>query len=649
MSGSNNNVIICPPTRHSISKILKLIGNEQFRWVYFSENVLGAVALQTWIGDKGEQINIADKLQETAKTLRQPYIDYIGKLSVRYNSKQWWAASLSEKNSFTSDIFLYSCYAKVALSLLESCRQENLILFVEDKALRSCLVKNTSEIPGCNVICFEPKSSNILEFLTDSTEFIVKHGWFVLNNIYRIILIKHIYHLDTIDDFHANGNSENDLTLIHTWVDQRCFAEDNSFQDAYFGTLASYLTEKGKNVVIVPFILHTVPYTKTIKKLMNCRENFLIPSAYLKISDILAVAKSTLKKPVKKSCPSFENMNISDLIFSTRINDWKNTRLASSLLLYNVVKNWKDKALHIERFIHTHENHTWERLYLLAFCEFFPEANLVGYQHSTTCNNELFYSVSQYDREVMPFPDVVITNGKHFRQLLLDSGYEPQKLISGGAIRYKYITDLIKQPTLQIENNEVAGKKFKILVAGSVFKNESIELLRCILNTFESSDMYEIILKFHPLMPYQEIANAVNVKTHLPEHFVISSQPVSVLLKECDVLLYKTTTICVEALATGVYPIHIESNYSINCDILDGVPDELHSSLKTEEELLCKLKELHEITSEESHKRKLAAKIVVEDFFGPVNDSVFELFMINAKNFNHEVLHYNKMGQKTII
>lgn len=99
------------------------------------------------------------------------------------------------------------------------------------------------------------------------------------------------------------------------------------------------------------------------------------------------------------------------------------------------------------------------------------------------------------------------------------------------------------------------------------------------------------------------------------------------MLKECDVLLYKTTTICVEALATGVYPIHIKSSYSIDCDILDGIPEDMHSSLKTEEELLYKLEKIRETTDEESYKRKIAARNIAEDFFGPVNDSVFELFM----------------------
>lgn len=176
MSESTSNIIICPPTSQSISKTLKLIGNKHFRWVYFSEDVLGALSLHALVGDKGKQINIAEKLQETAKVLRQPYIDYIGKLSIIHNSMHWWATSLSEKSPSTSKIFLHLCYLKVALSLLESCKQENLMLFAEDRSLRAAFIENFSDIPGYSVISFEPKFQHLLKSFIDRTEFIIKNG-----------------------------------------------------------------------------------------------------------------------------------------------------------------------------------------------------------------------------------------------------------------------------------------------------------------------------------------------------------------------------------------------------------------------------------------------------------------------------------------
>jgi len=627
MSISKNNVIICPPTKRSIRKIAKVIENDDYDydWVYLGEDVINALAVEEWVGAGGKRIDISERLQETANSLRQPYIDYVGKLSVQHNSMLWWAGSLSEKNHFISKTFLYSCYIKVALSLLESHKQDNLILFVENRSLRLSLINNISEISGYDVLHIEQKFSHVLESLTDGMEFIIKHGWFVINNIYRIILTQHIYRLNKIDCISEKDDSKDDLILIHTWVDQRSFTENNDFQDAYFGKLNKYMVENGKNVVIVPYILHTVSYVKTIKKLINCKEYFIIPSAHLRISDVLSALTKTLKKPRKKSCSHFENMDISDLIHFNRVNDWKDARLSSNLLVYNVVRNLKRQRLSIDRFIYPHENHTWEKMYCIAFREFFPDTNLLGYQHSTISKMYLMYSISQYECEIVPFPDVIITNGKYFKDILVYSGYESDKLVIGGAMRYEYITDMIKQP-IQPKNHDDSRKRIKILVAASIDKNESCELLQKVLGVFGDHNMYDVILKFHPLMPYKRIANEMHMTT-LPEHFVISTESINTLLNECDILLYKTTTTCVEALATGVYPIHIKSSYVIDSDVLDGVPEGIHSSVKTDDELLREVNEISEMDPDELHKRKIAGKSIAKDFFGAVDENVYDIFM----------------------
>ena len=622
MTISKNNVIICSLTKRSIRKIAKVIGNGDYYWTYLGEDVTNAISVEEWIGARGKRIDISERLQETANSLRQNYIDYIGELSVQHNSILWWASSLSEKNHYISKTFLHSCYIKVALSLIESHKQDNLILFVENRSLRLSLIAN---IPGYDVLHIKQKFSHVLESLTDRMEFMIKHGWFVINNIYRILLTQHIYHLNKIDFISGKGASEDDLILIHTWVDERSFTENNDFQDAYFGTLSEYMTKNGKNVVIVPYILDNAPYAKTVKRLMACENHFIIPSAHLSISDVLSALIKTLKKPREKSYPNFENMDISDIIHLNWVNDWKDVRLASNLLLYSVVRNLKRQNLSIDRFIYPHENHTWEKMYCIAFREYYPDTILLGYQHSTISKMYLMYSISQYELEIVPFPDAIIANGKYFKDILVDSGYESDKLVIGGAIRYEYITDMIKQP-IQLKNHDDSRKRIKILVAASIDKKESCELLQKVLGVFGDHNMHDIILKFHPLMPYQRIANEMHLTT-LPEHFVISTESINTLLDECDILLYKTTTTCVEALATGVYPIHIKSSYVIDCDILDGVPEGIHTSVKTEDELFSSVKEFSEMSPDELQKRKNMGKSIAKDFFGAVDENVYDIFM----------------------
>ena len=612
-------ILVCSPTKRSIRKISKVVGKNHFKWAYFGENVPDAVSVERQLGDKGERIDIADTLQETAHTFRQSYIDYIGKLSVKHNSMSWWASSLSEKNPFISKTFLYSCYVKVAISLLESYKQDNLVFFVENRSLRLSLIKNISEIFGHGVVHFESMFSNVLESINNRIEFIVKHGWFLINTIYRIMLTRHFYHLNYI----KNG-TKNDLVLIHTWVDQRSFPEGNDFHDAYFGLLSKHIKGKGKNVAIVPYILHTVPYTQTIKKLINCNEQFLVPSAYLKISDIAQILKTMSKKPKKYHGCIFENIDISDLIYNDFKNDWKSVRKTSNLLHYCIVKNLNEHGISVERFIYTYENHTWEKVYCLAFREFYPSANLVGYQHAAISKMFLNYSISENEHHIIPFPDKVITSGKYPTSTLLESGYNKNKLICGGAIRYEYLTTIFNKAIAQEITKSKQGS-FDILVTTSIDKNEAGELLLKVLEAFESFDMYNVVLKCHPIMPYQQIAKDLNM-TSLPKHFTIATQPISSLLDKCDLLIYTSSTTCIEALTSGVPVLHICSNYIVDRDILDSLQD-IRLSARTVEEIRSMTRQISEMNLEELYKRKMTARSVAEDFFGAVNNSTFDLFL----------------------
>ena len=616
-------ILICPPTKRSIRKISKVVGNNRFKWAYFGENVPHAIAVERLLDANGERIDIADTLQETAHTLRQEYIDYIGKLSVKCNSMLWWASSLSEKNPFISKTFLYSCYVKVALSLLESYKQENLILFVENRALRLSLVKNISETFGCDVAHLEPKFSHVLESLTDRMKFIVKHVWFIINNIYRIVLTQHIYHLNKTDLFCEKGNSNNDLILLHTWIDHRSFSQNNTFHDAYFGKLSNYMAKQRKNIAVVPYILHTVSYTKTIKRLINYNGRIIIPSAYLKLSDILHVFKATMEKPPKKEYPYFECIDISSLIYNDNLNDWKDARMASNLLFYHVVKNWKKRGISIERFIYTFENHMWEKVYCNAFREYYPLATLVGYQHAAISKMYLNYFISDNEHAIIPFPDKVITNGKYSTDLLLDSGYDSNKLICGGAIRYEYLIEILKQPTQKKMKKH--NKSMNILVTSSIDKNEAVELILKVLEAFESNDMYNIIIKCHPVMPYQQIANELGI-TSLPAHFTVSMEPMSTLLSNCDLLLYTSSTTCIEALAAEVPILHVGSNFIIDRDVLDSMSNH-HSSAKTVENIQIEVSKLVGMDSDELYKKNMISKDTAKSTFGEVNDLVFDMFL----------------------
>ena len=614
-SGSKRCIVVCPPLKASIRKVLRQLKGSNLRWAYLSEDVPKAIAVEQLFAERGQRIEIAEELQKIAHSLRQPYIDYIGKLSLENNSISWWIGSLSEKNPFVSKAFLHICYIKLCQVILQSSSQEPIVFLCQNKALRKCIVKNILDFHQCEIHRLESLTHTILGTFRSALGIVVCKGYFIAGGIYRLLLARH-YRLNQIPGEKLQEGKG--LVLLHNWVDQRSFDANGKYHDSYFGELAHHLRNKGENVIVVPWIIGTVSYRQTLEKMVQSSENFLLPASFLKISDIFRVlVKTILDTPLRRAYPRFEDLEVSEIIIDDFRTDWSGTRTASSLLLYDVVRHWKNAGIPIDTFIHTYENHVWEKAYCIALRKFYPLTKIIGYQHSTVPKMLLNNFFSKDELSILPFPDKVVTNGRYPEKLFKDSGYDPQKVVRGGAIRYESITN----------KEKVATKKnlhSVILVTPSIDKNDTVELVWKVLRAFGQMNKYKIILKFHPVMPYPNIADDLGI---LPEHFTISDKPVSELLRESHVLLYTSSATCIEALRLGVPVLNIKSDFIIDRDNLSDFPSSIRRSAKDRDDIVRMTKEILETDEKELSEQRVRWKEVVSEIFTPVEQSVFDLFL----------------------
>ncbi|MBN1693513.1 MAG: hypothetical protein JW845_08180 [Dehalococcoidales bacterium] len=608
-------IIICPPLKSSINKALQRLGGKPFRWVYLGEDSLKAMAVERFFIGKGQRLEIGDKLQETAGSLRQPYIDYIGRLSLVYNSLEWWAHSISDKNMWFSKTFLYTCYVRLCRDLVNSDRQENLVLIGENPTIRKGIMANLDDSPNYGKHLIETPLRNLLNAITKSISSLITKAKYLVFMIYRRLLAGS-YRLKTSADKPSN-NTEG-LTLIHNWIFDRSFDNNGEYHDVHLGDLNTHLKNKGKRVVIVPYILLTSSYRQTLKKLKKSLGNFLLPESYLKLTDIIRIFIKTLSNRCSYVCPDFQGMRIAGIIAYDVKQHLQRTDLTQNLLFYEAVKHWKQAGIPIESFIYTYENQTWEKIYCLALRKFYPSARIIGYQHSTVPRMLLNYFFSQDELPVLPFPDKVITNGKYTERLFKESGYDPGRVVCGGAIRYTYL----------IQNGETSTQRDTtqpvILVALSFDKNETVELAWKVIRAYEDKKQYKIILKFHPAFPYGFVRKKIGI---LPRHFSVSERPISELLPECNMLIYTITATSIEALALGVPVLHIKSDFTIDRDNLAGFPPDVRPSASTPENILKATEKILNMDQDElTRKRQLWAEVVA-DLFGPVDDSTFDLFL----------------------
>jgi len=603
----------------------KLI-DKNLRWLYLGNDTSKYLHILYNFGCYGENVNEIIDLQNISKTLRNYYIDYIGSLSESYHSDSWWLASFPEKNQFISRVFLNICYLKIALSELESKEgSEHLVIFIDNRYLWRSLVKNihlSGKYPGFERYTKDSAFYNFFEKAATDLKFTFNKLKFIINHSFKILVSKSIFRFNR----EIQNHTGNENILLISWVDGRSF-KNSTYNDPYFGALYDYLKTREKNVIVVPQILpDLLEYYRVVKKISLSEDNFLVPESFLKFVDPIKITLSEIKKrPKKLSCPLFMNMEISDLIYSDFIDDWTGSRLSAIKLFSPVITAFHKAKLGVSEVIFTYENHNREKYLTLLFREWYPSSIIVGYQHASVSDMYLDHFYSDKEADLIPLPDRIITNGNHPKKLFVSSGYDENMVYCGPALRYDYIFETLKSK--QLEKRISDKKRPTVLVVTSIDINDSTEMVYKAVKAFEDCKEYRVLIKCHPMLNFNRLKKIMK-KIRIPLHFTVVDQPLNELLINSDVMIYTTTTACIEAMALGVPFVHLRSSgLRLDMDILEHVHD-VGFSARTPEELRDMVEKILMINEERLNSERERWVNEVYELFEPLNEELFEKFII---------------------
>lgn len=577
-----------------------------FSYVYLGEDAANEKVVSEIIGTTGIQIDIAKQLQETASKLKPIFVNYVGGFASEKNSLYWLVSRFSEKNPYVSKLFLYVCYLHLSHQIANG-QEHTLVFIAENQLVRRELEHKFNLQPDKlrNLI------SNIIAPIQFGSRFITNKLWFVVWNCYFIFLAKYKY------KFHKKFDISRPLILIHTFVKPGDFTKEGQFNSLYFGELPKYIEKKGKKPIFFPRVLDSRAYESVVEKMASSNQRFLVPHAYLTFFDIFVVLANVIfKRLTISSPPKFENIDITFLIENDLTTDLVDNRMMADLLYPCMLERFKQQGIDFERLIYTFENHAWEKVLCHSFRRFYPHTRLVGYQHSTFAPMHLNYFISQKDQAVMPFPDRIITSGLQDEKILINAGFPRNIIVRGGAIRYAYLLDT-KQ------NKPHPEKRPTVLITSSISKSESIELLSKCYEAFKNTN-YRILVKCHPYMPFVRFGSAAGIS--LPSNFEITNNPISILIPASDILVYSSSTTCIEALAMGVPVVHVKSSLFIDLDQLDDFPG-VAPSVADPKELAAIVKSILEMNTQELVKQRKKWKEVVGSLFLKPDEKVYKLFI----------------------
>ena len=621
-------VVLAPPSRRTVRRLLRTPGKAAARWAYLGEDILRCLGTEDRLPGSWDRLEVAPHVRRGAAALRDLYIDYIGEMGERAASPEWWLRSLAEKNPNTSRAFWHLCRVKGcqdALAELGDRPQEPVVLFVEGRHLRRCLARNLAEA-GCSVRTVGRWRDALCSCLVEPLEMVARRALFLARGAYRILLARSRFGFGPGSAGGRDGGPEGPFVLLITWVDGRSFPEAGGFADPYLGDLARRLERRGKRVAILPLILGTIAYGTALGRLKGAGVPMLLPHAFLRLRDLLWAALRATRLPRDRGpYPPLGGLDVSDLLRGEQRQEWVSGRVAYDLLLPRLVPRLREAGLQIERVIWPFENHTWARGLVLAFRQEYPRARLLGYQHTSIPPMQLNFFLSRREAAIAPLPDRIVTNGAYSAALLATSGYGPGRIVAGGALRYRHVVQ--GAPQIGGRAERPPGRP-TLLLSASINPVEAAELIWGAVRAFGPGDGYRLLLKCHPATPFWKVARVLGMRS-LPAHVALSEEPLPALLPQTDVMIYTSSTSCLEALALGVPVLHFTPSLVLDLDPLAALPH-LRPSVATPRELAMWTRQLLKDLPEYVSSRRVEWRRTVHAFFGEVDEAVTDAFLERA-------------------
>ncbi len=606
-------ILVIPPRKTHLKRALSRFLDSGFFWAYLGGHVREYNRVKNTIDGQGTFLDTSPLFQESAEACRKPYLEFISRMGREVNSLRWWVSPLSHGDYCSSRTFHQACYLRVALELTSTWSMERpLLLIVSGEALLEALDLNLGGRYGVQV--FGLRRQTLFHYLMNCLQVVVHRGAFVLREVWCLLMTRSM--------IPARPIPNTSVTVLMIPADRETLGSNKMFQTAFFGDLAEQLVRRGHAVGLVPLVAREMTYVSALGKLQNERLPLLIPHRYIRLSDVLWAVWETLFLPVgdKRAFPAFQGMRIDPLIVDDLRRGWIGNWSAEALLIASLVARWKEAGIPIERVIYLYENQPWERALCWAVRRSMPDVSLVAFQHSRLPRLLLKFFLGLGEEAVQPGPHRIVTLGSYSARLFCENGQSPERVRVGGGLRY--------QRLLALSKNGIQGKHDpenpRVIIASSIEWPETEEILESAGQLAKLGRGIHLLLKTHPRLSYEIIHARYGYR--LPAAIEVTDEVLTNLLPSCSVLVYGSSTACLEGLAFGVPMIHIRPRF-----ITDHDPLELAQDLRLEarggEELCEKVSWL--LGSRDAYVESLQEswRKFVQDFISPVGEETYNAFL----------------------
>ena len=229
---------------------------------------------------------------------------------------------------------------------------------------------------------------------------------------------------------------------------------------------------------------------------------FILPEQYLSISDIV----KTLRDGVRALFPDLGDCELdgTETSHALVMEIHRTVSLHPSYLSYNSVRYLLEKfarrRIRIDCFIYPAENNPPEKSFILAVREHYPEARLIGFQHTAWLKEQMGVFLLPEEHSYHPLPEKLVCSGRRYLDILRSAGFPPEILVPGPNLRYAAVRSMTRESS---PNGDGAPRK--LLVILNYDTNQNMELLDKTGQALKGLEDFRVFIKAHPTTDTQKM------------------------------------------------------------------------------------------------------------------------------------------------
>jgi len=602
--------------------IENLSGVNDATWFFLGKDYGELKKIRLLLNNKIQELDISDIFQQSVNDVRESFVEYLACYAEGLPLCDQYS-SLIERVPLKSDVFLNFCYLYCAKGAVEKCDKKQILIICQEPEVAWDL-KQTLQDNDCTLVQIYTKyhPKKFLSLLSLARTFI-KQVFPSVTSQSRALLFRHLNCIKKQNKQDFSGLYAGNTIFIHTWASESSFST-NGYKEIYYSDLSEKLAEKGFNsctIIHLSFNNKIIEknYFNCLKELNDTTQRFIPEESFINISSIVKIWKKCLFYHVSIDNHKLLNIDFTWCAFKQNYDDWKNCHLFYPLTTYYMIKGISEKKIPVRSIIILHENYNSEKTLIRAVRKFLPDTTIIGYQHIPISENFIMHHLSKKNFDQVNLPDYIITNGVSTSKFLKQHNYPQKKIIVGGALRYKKLNSI-----KNISKSKDCAKSNSVLVTLPIIFDETIEMLDKIFKAYADDQTITIWCKPHPFLPFATISKFLSKE--ILDRVIFTDKSLVTILPEMKMLLYSTSSSCIDSLIMNTPVLKIISDGRIDIDPLCNYRDtsKYITSARTPDEIREKTNMFFRTNF--SHQDRAEVLQIIEEIFSDVSDETYSAF-----------------------